>query len=235
MIDERSVDPAEATAEPAEAPADLERDVDTPPPGEQLSESQLEALLFVAERPLTRREIATVAGVDRTTVDDRLGDLEVALADRGIRLVLSGDRVELVTAPDAGALIARYVGADAVRLSPASLETLAIVAYRQPVTKSTVERIRGVDSDYTIRTLLHRRLVVELGRSEAPGRPFLYGTGFEFLERFGMTSLDELPPLELEIAARLIEDEEAATAAEDAARAPNGATEPAPEPAEGED
>jgi segregation and condensation protein B len=205
VIDERTV-------EPAEAPQEIERDLDTPPRGEQLSETQLEALLFVAERPLTRREIAAVAGVDRATVDDRLGDLEVALADRGVRLVLSGDRVELVTAPDAGALIARYVGADAVRLSPASLETLAIVAYRQPVTKAAIERIRGVDSDYTIRTLLHRRLVVELGRSEAPGRPFLYGTGFEFLERFGMTSLDELPPLELEIAARLIEDEELAAA-----------------------
>src|SRR5207249_3492929 len=86
-------------------------------------------------RPLTRREIATVAGVDRATVDARLGDLEVALADRGVRLVLSGDRVELVTAPDAGGLIARYVGADAIRLSPASLETLAIVAYRQPATQ----------------------------------------------------------------------------------------------------
>ena len=187
-------------------------DESTTPPPIGLTEAGLEALLFVAERPLTRREIAALAGVDRETVDARLGDLEVSLAGRGIRLVASGDRVELVTAHETGALIARYVGADAVRLSPAALETLAIVAYRQPVTKAAVERIRGVDSDYTIRTLLHRRLVVELGRSEAPGRPFLYGTGFEFLERFGMTSLDELPPLELEIAARLIEDEEAAPA-----------------------
>jgi segregation and condensation protein B len=175
--------------------------------------AQLEALLFVALRPPTGREIATIAGVDRAAVDDRLGDLEVALATRGVRLVLSGDRVELVTAPEAGALIARYVGADAIRLSPASLETLAIVAYRQPVTKSAIERIRGVDSDYTIRTLLHRRLVVELGRSEAPGRSFLYGTGFEFLERFGLTSLDELPPLEVDIAARLIHDDEVADVA----------------------
>ena len=134
------------------------------------------------------------------------GDLEVALADRGIRLVTDGDRVELATAPEGGALVARYIGADAVRLSPASLETLAIVAYRQPVTKSAIERIRGVDSDYTIRTLLHRRFVVELGRSEAPGRPYLYGTGFEFLERFGLTSLEELPPLDVEVAARLADE-----------------------------
>ena len=174
-------------------------------PAGELTEAQLEALLFVAERPLSRREIAALAGVDRATVDDRLGDLEVALAARGIRILLSGDRVELATAPEAGALIARYVGADAVRLSPAALETLAIVAYRQPVTKGAIERIRGVDSDYTVRALLHRRLVVEQGRSAAPGRPILYGTGFEFLERFGLASLEELPVLDLDIASRLVD------------------------------
>ena len=138
-------------------------------PGE-LTELQLEALLFVAEKPLSRREIGMLAGVDRATVDARLGDLEVSLATRGIRLLLNGDRVELATAPEAGALVARYVGADAVRLSPAALETLAIVAYRQPVTKAAIERIRGVDSDYTVRALLHRRLVVEQGR-ERGARP----------------------------------------------------------------
>jgi segregation and condensation protein B len=191
-------DPAESSASPSDGP--------DPPVPIELTEAALEALLFVAERPLTRREIAGLAGTDRATVDARLGDLEVSLRGRGIRLLIDADRVELATAPDGGALVARYVGADAIRLSPASLETLAIVAYRQPVTKSAVERIRGVDSDYTIRTLLHRRFVVELGRSEAPGRPFLYGTGFEFLERFGLTSLDELPPLDVEIAGRLADE-----------------------------
>ena len=236
MIDEvepgGSAAPAESTGDaavPAEPTADVaapEFDVDTGPVEERLTEAQLEALLFVAERPLSRREIATIAGVDRATVDARLGDLEVALAERGIRLLISGDRVELVTAPDAGALIARYVGADAVRLSPASMETLAIVAYRQPVTKAAIERIRGVDSDYTIRTLLHRRLVVELGRSDAPGRPFLYGTGFEFLERFGLTSLDELPPLDVDLAARLVDEEAAGDvgAESDGAAGANGSS-----------
>jgi segregation and condensation protein B len=192
------------TAAPA-SPADTS-------PGE-LTEAALEGLLFVAERPLSRREIAALAGVDRATVDVMLGDLEISLRSRGIRLVASGDRVELVTAPVGGGLVARYVGADAVRLSPAALETVAIVAYRQPVTKSAVERIRGVDSDYTIRTLLHRRLIVELGRAEGPGRPFLYGTGFEFLERFGLTSLEELPPLDVDVAARLAEEGGSAVAA----------------------
>jgi segregation and condensation protein B len=185
----------EAAGEPGEAPEPID-----------LTETALEGLLFVAEKPLTRREIAILAGVDRATVDARLGDLEVSLAKRGIRLVISGDRVELATAPEAGRLVGRYVGADAIRLSPASLETLAIVAYRQPVTKAAIERIRGVDSDYTVRTLLHRRLIVELGRAETPGRPFLYGTGFEFLERFGLTSLEDLPPLEVDVAARLAEE-----------------------------
>jgi segregation and condensation protein B len=182
----------EAARETGEAPALAE-----------LTEAMLEALLFVAERPLTRREIANLAGVPRDAVDGLLGDLEVSLRDRGIRLLLSGDHVELATGAEAGALIARYLGVDAVRLSSASLETLAIVAYRQPVTKAVVERIRGVDSDYTVRSLLHRRLVVELGRADSPGRPILYGTGFDFLERFGMTTLDELPQLDPEVASRL--------------------------------
>jgi segregation and condensation protein B len=191
----------EGSSEPAGA---SEAGVQVDAAGE-LTEVALEALLFVAERPLSRREIGAIAGVDRETVDARLGDLEVSLAGRGIRLILSGDRVELATAPEAGSLIARYVGSDATRLSAASLETLAIVAYRQPVTRAVIERIRGVDSDYSLRSLLHRRLVVELGRLEAPGRPFLYGTGFDFLERFGLTSLDELPPLDAEVAGRLVE------------------------------
>jgi segregation and condensation protein B len=188
-----------------------------PGPAGELTEAQLEALLFVAERPLSRPEIARLAGVGADVVDERLGDLEVTLAQRGIRVILAGDRVELATAPEAGTLVARYVGADAVRLSPASLETLAIVAYRQPITRAGIERIRGVDSDYTVRTLVHRRLIVEQGRSETPGRPILYGTGFEFLERFGLTSLDDLPALELETAARLVDGEAAAPAVDDAA------------------
>lgn len=175
-----------------------------PPPGE-LSLAQLEALLFIAERPLARKEIATLAGIPVNDVNTLLGDLEVALRERGLRLLSSGEHVQLVTSPEAGRLIARYVGADGGRLSPAALETLAIVAYRQPVTRAVIERIRGVDSDYVLRSLMHRRLVVEQGRADAVGRPYLYGTGFDFLERFGLTSLDELPPLEPEAALRLDE------------------------------
>ncbi|HEV8516457.1 MAG TPA: SMC-Scp complex subunit ScpB [Candidatus Limnocylindrales bacterium] len=180
----------------------------SPGPGEaDLSVEALEALLFVAERPLGRREIARLAGVDRATVDERLGDLEVGLRSRGIRLLVAGDEVELATAPEAGPLVARYLGVGAARLSVAGLETLAIVAYRQPVTRAAIERVRGVDSEYILRSLLHRRLVVEQGRADAPGRPILYGTSFGFLERFGLAGLDDLPPLEAEVAARLVDAE----------------------------
>ena len=116
----------------------------------------------------------------------------------------------LGTSPESGQLIARYLGADTVRLSPAALETLAIIAYRQPVTRGVIERIRGVDSGHVVRGLLHRRLIVEQGRAETPGRPILYGTSMEFMERFGLTSLDDLPPLEAEIAAQLAQAEEEA-------------------------
>ena len=175
------------------------------------SVADLEALLFVAERPLSRQELRTVARLSAEELDERLGDLEVQLRERGIRLVSQGDRVMLGTSPESGALIARYLGADAVRLSPAALETLAIVAYRQPVTRGVIERIRGVDSGHVVRGLLHRRLIHEQGRAETPGRPILYGTSMEFMERFGLTSLDDLPPLEAEIAAQLAQAEQDAT------------------------
>ena len=206
MTDEAppGVDPSGEDQEPGvDAPAiDL--------PGDAVSEASLEALLFVAERPLGRRELATLTGASAETIDARLGDLEVALAGRGIRLLVDGNRVALATAPEAGLLIGRYVGREPTRLSAATLETLAIVAYRQPVTKAAIERVRGVDAEYALRSLLHRRLVVELGRADAPGRPILYGTSVEFLERFGLLSVDDLPLLDAAVAERLVTPEPAA-------------------------
>jgi segregation and condensation protein B len=186
---------------PDEAPAQAEDEA------MGASATDIEALLFVAERPLTRAELRSVAKLSSDEIDERLGDLEVQLRDRGIRLISTGDQVMLGTSPESGQLIARYLGADTVRLSPAALETLAIIAYRQPVTRGVIERIRGVDSGHVVRGLLHRRLINELGRAETPGRPILYGTSMEFMERFGLTSLDDLPPIEAEIAARLAEAE----------------------------
>jgi hypothetical protein len=108
---------------------------------------------------------------------------------------IDDDAWQLVTAPEVGTRLATYAAREEARLSPAALEALAVVAYRQPCTRGDVERVRGVDSDYVIRSLLHRRLVAEIGRRDTPGRPILFGTTFTFLERFGLTSLDDLPPL----------------------------------------
>lgn len=153
----------------------------------------VEAVLFVAEKPVSRGELAKVVGAPPKQVDAALAELAEAYAGSGLRLAHDGDDWQLVTSPEQATAVAAYLGADRLRVSPASLETLAVVAYRQPVTRAEVEAIRGVNCDQTIYTLMQRRLIEERGRREAPGRPILYGTTWEFLECFGLSSLDELP------------------------------------------
>ena len=161
-----------------------------------------EALLFIAERPLATAELAELGGVPRIQAEATLSMLAERLADdeRGIRVQQHDDAWQLATAPEVGARLGAYAAREEARLSPAALEALAVIAYRQPCTRGDVERVRGVDSDYVIRSLLHRRLVVEVGRRDTPGRPVLFGTTFTFLERFGLTSLDDLPPLSTDAA-----------------------------------
>lgn len=156
-----------------------------------------EALLFIAERPLVTAELAQLGGVPRVQAEATLAGLAEQLSDdqRGLRLQRMDDAWQLVTAPEVGERLATYAAREEARLTPAALEALAVVAYRQPCTRGQVERVRGVDSDYVIRSLLHRRLIAEVGRRDAPGRPILLGTTFAFLERFGLTSLDDLPAL----------------------------------------
>jgi segregation and condensation protein B len=159
-------------------------------------EPYYEALLFIAERPLETAELAELAGVPRPQAEAALTSLAERLAadGRGLRLQQHDGSWQLVTAPEVGARLAAYAAREE-RLTPASLEALAVVAYRQPCTRGDVERVRGVDSDYVIRSLLHRRLIAEVGRRDTPGRPVLFGTTFTFLERFGLTSTEDLPPL----------------------------------------
>lgn len=156
-----------------------------------------EALLFIAERPLTTTELAELAEVPRLHAEASLAGLADRLEDdgRGLRVQRDDDAWQLVTAPEVGARLAAYAAREEARLTPAALEALAVVAYRQPCTRGDVERVRGVDSDYVIRSLLHRRLIAEVGRRDTPGRPVLFGTTFTFLERFGLTSIEDLPPL----------------------------------------
>lgn len=155
--------------------------------------NRIEAVLFVAEKPVTRSELARVSGASAKQVEGALGELVAGYEGTGLRLQQSGDEWQIATAPEMAPYVASYLGADRLRLSPASLETLAVIAYRQPITRAEVEAVRGVNCDQTIYTLQSRRLIEERGRKEAPGRPILYGTTWEFLECFGLTSLDQLP------------------------------------------
>ena len=126
-----------------------------------------------------------------------MADLTVAYTGRGLCLQRIGNRVQLTTTPEAAPYVERFLGLEArTRLSRAALETLAIVVYRQPITRPEIESIRGVSSDSVLRTLLSVGLVEEIGRAPTVGRPILYGSTFEFLQHFGLSSLEELPPLD---------------------------------------
>ncbi len=155
--------------------------------------AKVEAVLFVAEKPVSRSELGRIVGATPRQLDVALAELADAYRSTGLRLQHDGDEWQIVTAPDMAPFVAAYLGADRLRVSPASLETLAVVAYRQPITRAQVEAIRGVNCDQTIYTLMTRRLIEERGRKEAPGRPILYGTTWEFLECFGLSSLEQLP------------------------------------------
>jgi len=156
----------------------------------------LESLLFVADAPASISQLASVLGVSPAQVEMALAELNGALSERGIRLQRNGARVQLVTAPEAASVVERFLGLESQsRLSPAALETLAIIAYKQPVTRVEIEAIRGVNCDGVLRSLLSKGLIEEVGRLERAGRPVLYGTTFEFMQRFGLSSLSELPPL----------------------------------------
>ncbi len=147
----------------------------------------------MAEKPVTKNELGRIAGGTPRAVENALAELAAAYDGTGLRLQRSGDEWQIVTAPQHAPQVAAYLGADRLRLSPASLETLSVIAYRQPATRAEVEAIRGVNCDQTFYTLASRRLIEERGRKEAPGRPILYGTTWEFLECFGLQSLDDLP------------------------------------------
>jgi len=160
-------------------------------------EACVEGLLFVAGEPVAVERLASILDVDADQVEEALASLSGLYATRGLRIQRHGRRVQIVTAPEMADLVRALLGLElSGKLSPAALETLAIVAYQQPVTRAQVEAVRGVNSDTVIRTLVNRGLVEEQGRLEQPGRPILYGTTFEFLQQFGLSSLDQLPPLQ---------------------------------------
>ena len=159
--------------------------------------SLVESLLFVADRPVTVENLATALNVGTDEVESALQVLSEEYQERGIRVQRKADEVQLASAPEAGPHIERFLGLDmSKRLSPAALETLSIVAYRQPATRAQVEAIRGVNSEGVLRSLVRYGLLESVGRGKTVGRPILYGVTWEFLEQFGLQNLDELPDWE---------------------------------------
>jgi segregation and condensation protein B len=158
----------------------------------------LEAVLFVSDEPVAAVVLGQALGLERREAEELCEELarsyEARAAGLVLRNVAGGWR--LTTSPEVAPVVERYVlSSRHARLTKASLETLAIVAYKQPVTRHQVSSIRGVNSDGVVRALVDRGLVAEVGREETPGRPVLYGTSPEFLEKLGLPSLAELPPL----------------------------------------
>lgn len=158
----------------------------------------IEALLFVAATPVTVNQLAEALDQKTQNIEAALHDLEQAYHEkRGLSLQWHAGKVQMTTAPEMAGAVEKFLGLEATaRLSRAALETLAIIAYRQPITRPGVDAIRGVNSDGSLKSLLSKGLVQEVGRSEGPGRPILYGTTAEFLQHFGLSSLAELPAYE---------------------------------------
>jgi segregation and condensation protein B len=159
--------------------------------------SQVEALLYASGEPASLAALAGALDATNGEIEAALEELTSLYAVRGIRLQRSGNKVQLVTAPEIAPKVQKFLGLEEVnRLSSAALETLAIIAYNQPITRPQMEMIRGVNCDGVITTLLARNLIQELGRADTVGHPMRYGVSFEFLQYFGLRNVHELPPVE---------------------------------------
>lgn len=152
-------------------------------------------MLFVADAPIEIAALARTVNAPRAQVIEKLDELGDACRERGVRLQRTGELVQLVSAPQTAAYVERFLGLEHPPLTNASLETLAIIAYRQPITRAGIEAVRGVDCDGPVRTLAARGLIEDVGRAPVIGRPTLFGTTVRFLEYFGLEKPDDLPPL----------------------------------------
>ncbi len=157
----------------------------------------VEAVLFAAAEPVRVARLAAACGVGEAEIRSALASLAETLADprRGVELRQVAGGYRLFTKAEHAAVVEGFLAGERSRLSPAALETLAVVAYRQPVTRAEIEDVRGVQCDHALRTLLDRGLIRVVGRRDAPGRPLLYGTTDTFLEYLGLRDLGELPPV----------------------------------------
>ncbi len=162
----------------------------------------LEALLFVASEALSIERLVKLTGASHVEVAETLQTIGQAYAERGMVLREIAGGYRFATSPAAREAVEAYLMPAKTNLSPAAMETLAIVAYLQPVTRAEIEAVRGVNVDSVVSTLADRRFIVEAGRRDVPGRPLEYTTTPDFLESFGLRSLAELPPVDLEAQAR---------------------------------
>ena len=161
--------------------------------------ARLESILFVAAEPVPVPLLASVLETDDRAVEDGLEILEQEYRLRGLKILRMGDRVHITTSPRAAQTVEKFIGMEhTIGLSHAALETLAILAYKQPLTRPQIDSIRGVNSDSVLDNLMAKGLVEETGRTEGPGRPILYVTTADFLRHFGLGSTAELPALEWE-------------------------------------
>jgi len=159
----------------------------------------VEAILFVSPEPISAAQISTLLELTPREVKNALEDLESHYQGRGIRLQYHKKKIQITSAPEAAPILESMLELETTStLSQAALETLSIVAYQQPITRPMIDSIRGVNSDGVLRTLLNKGLIDDVGRAEGPGRPILYSTTTEFLKHFGLSSYEELPPLDFE-------------------------------------
>ena len=159
----------------------------------------VEAILFVSPEPISAAQISTLLELTPREVKNALEELESHYKGRGIRLQYHKKKIQITSAPEAAPILESMLELETTStLSQAALETLSIVAYQQPITRPMIDSIRGVNSDGVLRTLLNKGLIDDVGRAEGPGRPILYSTTTEFLKHFGLSSYEELPPLDFE-------------------------------------
>ncbi len=157
----------------------------------------LESLLFVADEPVSTARLAETLQVERALIGKAARSLSDEYKGRGLRVQVHDDKVQIVTAPEMAPYVERFLGLQySGTLSAAALETLAIVAYRQPITRPDIEAIRGVNCQGVLKSLLARGLIDAVDRLETVGRPLVYATTFEFLQHFGLEDLEELPRFE---------------------------------------
>ena len=159
----------------------------------------IEGLLFASgEEGITWNKLAQLLETDKQIIEEVVGEMVNDYEDeeRGIRIMTSNDTLHLTTKPEHASYYKKFLNAPGTtRLSQAALETLAIIAYQQPITRVEIDDLRGVKSDRAVQTLMNRGLIDEKGRKEAVGRPMLFGTTKDFLIYFGLTSIEDLPPL----------------------------------------